>query len=293
VTDTLHDLVLTLDTERPWEAPPAWVRIYGAIDDRPRVEWDEHLERLVGYRSPPDCTAVGVVAGGTAFCLEPQKDYVWVPPLPADDSPPLMAPGERRRMRVTAMVSRDRQIAGRLHVGDGQTIDEPPGCGRMVDCLYRCLGLPTDPPAGSVDKWLALMWLGNVAAAADSQHRQLTWGKVARLHPAMQVLDPAGEYVGADDVVRVARIASRAWTWTRLLEDAGQPGWLATELPPGAASWMDEGIFSRWLLSDWPELADLVVETGQRLPDGVARRLRRTLRELELLKDPGPARAAQ
>jgi hypothetical protein len=48
---------------------------------------------------------------------------------------------------------------------------------------------------------------------------------------------------------------------------------------------MDEGMLSRWLVAIFDPLDELLVEVDRMLPDGVARRIRRTLRALDLLPD--------
>jgi hypothetical protein len=245
-----------------------WVQILGSLDGPHQLIEDDRLERLIGFTAPPDCSAVALVAGA------------WVGPMDSPDRP-----RDRERARTTCVVSRSGERAGRLRWLDGRLINEPPGAGRALDSLLRTFQLPTAPPDGSTAGLFAAQWLDHVLARAAASTKPLTWPQVAAIYPAMDVLRSAGEGVGAEDLVRVAQVAVKVWTWEEIRRAACTPGWLGDDMPLDAGHWMDEGMLSRWLVDRYPPLVDHLREADRLLPAGVARRIRRTLRGLDLLPD--------
>ena len=62
------------------------------------------------------------------------------------------------------------------------------------------------------------------------------------------------------------------------MRQAGRPGPLADALPPGTGGWMDEGIFSRWLLAPYPPPETQVAELAALVAPATRRRVERALR---------------
>jgi hypothetical protein len=60
-------------------------------------------------------------------------------------------------------------------------------------------------------------------------------------------------------------------------------------LTPEAAAWMDDGMFSRWVLGGYPPLDDLRAIANETLPITVARRVDATLAAWGLSADTAPA----
>ena len=219
-------LAHSVESLRPDGAPPAWVEIHGTQTSPDRVRWHDGLDTLTGFVAPPDCFAVAAVGNGWARHLDTST--------PSPD--PIVAPGDRRRCRVVFLLTRGGHTAGYLRAGPEILIREPASLGRIPDLIRRCLGLPTPPPEETTTGFLARLWLNNIVGvgAQTGIMGPLTWDTVTRLHPALQVAADAGLTIGADQVLPALRLASDAWTWSRLARQAGERGWLLDLLPAGA-----------------------------------------------------------
>lgn len=261
---SLEQLVVALDDGPWWPAGNEWVQVMGPIEDRQLIA-DADLDHLLGFVAPPRCSAIALTASGWARSM---------------DLPPLIAQADQQRVRITCAVGRDGRVAGRMRWADGSHVDEPPSSGRSLDILRRCLGLPTDPPAVPSAQLLAAQWLASVTRIARLRGRPLPWEEVAAQHPAMLLAGQGGLLFGAADLVPVAREAARLWTWTELLRQAGRPGPLADALPPGTGGWMDEGMFSRWLLAPYPPPETQVAEMAALMGPGTRRRVERALQRM-------------
>jgi hypothetical protein len=110
------------------------------------------------------------------------------------------------------------------------------------------------------------------------------------LHPAITVAEEAGLTIPYAELVPILRMVAETWSWSFLAEQAASPGWLADFLPPGAAGWMDEGVLSRWLLGTFKSVTSLVDQVTPLIEPAAAKKLRRLLRQLDLLdKHPHPS----
>jgi hypothetical protein len=229
---------------------------------------------MVGFVAPAGCDAIAAVGYGWAHGME-------------DGGPPpaveILAPGERRRVRIVCLMTRTGAIAGYLRDGTNVLIKEPPTVGRVVDCMRRCFRLPTPPPEEPTDLFLAVIWLNNVRGVAQRTAEPLTWQAVGRLHPVIQVVTDHGIEVGPLQLPRVMRIGADGWSWSYLLAQAAEPGLIADLLPPGASGWMDEGILSRWLLDSVTGVDRLFEQVEPLLQPTAAKRLRSTLKQLGVL----------
>lgn len=268
-TNSLDLVAQSVESLHPADAPSSWTEIVGPPRSPEAVRWHPDLTSLIGYVAPPDCQAIVTVGGGTARALEEG---------PAA-APGLLRPGEQRRCRAVFLLTRDGEAAGYLRMGPAVVIDQPATAGRIPDVVRRALGLPTPPPDEPTDRLLAQMWLRDVAIAGRAR-RPLSWAAVVHHHPALRAVAEAGLDVPPDQMTTVLRVASEVWTWTRLLEQAAEPGWLAELLPPGAGQWMDEGILARWLLGSTSDVARLLDEVGPLVTTEARRRLEATLRQI-------------
>jgi hypothetical protein len=263
-----------MESLRPAGSDPAWAEIAGPYDHPSAVRWHQDLETLVGFSAPSGCDAIAAVGYGWAHGMEDGG-----PPPPVE----ILAPGERRRVRIVCLMSRTGAMAGYLRDGTTVLIKEPPTVGRVVDCMRRCFALPTAPPEEPTDLLLATIWLSNVLGVAQRTAEPLTWQAVGRLHPVIKVVTEHGIEVGQLQLPRVMRIGADGWSWSYLLALAAEPGWIADLLPAGAAGWMDEGILSRWLLDSITRVDRLLEQVEPLLPASAAKRLRSTLNQLGVL----------
>ncbi len=274
LSETLTRLAQSMESLRPAGSDPAWAEILGPFDHPERVQWHRHLETMVGFIAPPGCDAIATVGYGWAHAME-----VGGPPPPVE----ILAPGERRRVRVVCLMTRTGAMAGYLRDGKTVLIKEAPTVGRVVDCMRRCFRLPTPPPEESTDLLLASIWLSNVLGAAKRASEPLTWQAVGRLHPVIQVVTENGIDVGPLQLPGVMRIGADSWSWSYLVAQAAEPGWLNEQLPAGAGGWMDEGILSRWLLDSVTPVDRLLEQVVPLVQPAAAKRLRSTLKQLGVL----------
>jgi hypothetical protein len=129
-----------------------------------------------------------------------------------------------------------------------------------------------------------VQWLDSVCGTAARTTRKLTWPQTAALYPIVRAVEAAGHHIPAEQLVTFMRAADKVWTWREIHQQAiARPQWLGEGLPPNAARWMDEGMLSRWLMGVFEPLDEMLVELDRLVPDGVARRIRRTLQKLDLL----------
>ena len=237
-------VVDALDAATTDEDQPVWFEVSGS-DETATASLVRHddLAQLFGWVSPPQCAAIGVVAGGWGRPQPPDLDLDRLPSgSPVDQHPDL------QRVRVIVVVDRHGLIGARTTLGDGPVLEG--GCrgGRLLDALHRCLGLPTDPPPVSSAAMIGDLWLAAVVADGERRGRRLDWTEVTALHPATQALADHGHALSRAEVDAVIRVAPRAWTWERLQADTVSGGGLSDLVAPDIASWMDTGMFARWTL---------------------------------------------
>ena len=233
------DLVVeALDGTMTPDDPPAWVEVYADETPMALVRHDD-LAQLFGWVSPPDCRAVGVVAGGWG---RPEDGDLVGPASPSD------AGADAQRVRVIVVVNRDAAVGSRTTLGDGSVVNG--GCrgGRLFDALHRCLGLATDGPPASSAPLLGGLWLAAVVAEGHRQDRPLAWSEIIALHPATRVLADQGHDLSYLEMEAVGRVAPRAWTWERRRADTVEGAGLRELVAPEVAAWMDPGMFARWTL---------------------------------------------
>src|SRR5215469_10777031 len=84
-------------------------------------------------------------------------------------------------------------------------------------------------------------------------------------------------------LVEVHRFSADAWSWEYFLRETAQPGWLNELVDPELASWMDEGILSRWLLDGFPTIEALLAEVSPLLEAYAGAELRATLHAIGVL----------
>lgn len=271
--ESLTRLAQSMESLRPMGAQPAWAEISGPLERPSGVRWRPDLDTMVGFGAPPSCAAIAAVGYGWAHGLA--------------DGPPgareILAPGEHRRVRIVCLMTRQGDLAGYLRDGTTILVREPPTLGRVLDCIRRCFQLPTPPPEQPSDLLLANMWLANVVGATERATKPLTWPAIAYLHPVLEVAAAEGVDVPAPQFRRIMHVGAEVWSWSFLLAQATSPGWLADLLPAGAGGWMDEGIFSRWVLDSMRRADDILDQITPLIEPAAAKRLRTTLKQLGVL----------
>ncbi len=264
---SLEDLLGTVDEAVPPDGGPVWVRVDSYRHDELSVGLRDDVDCLLGWRAPSSCVAVGVISGGWAQQFAPAPG----------GTPRARCHGSPLRVRIGFLMDREGRTVGRTGFDDGRRLDKPPTSGRLVDALQRCLGLATEAPTTSAAPFLDALWLSEVICAAHDRRRLLRWSEVVALHPAMRVVAQAGEYLGSQHFAIVKRVANQAWTWEELRHQAAGGGWLEELIRPELAAWMDEGIFSRWLLDVVRPATELVTQLPGLVTDTTVGRVRESI----------------
>jgi hypothetical protein len=268
-----------IDRFNPPGTSPVWVRIFGSRDPlhgRINPDWAEMeggLERLMGWTAPANCLVVGIAAGGQIRQLQRHE-------LPAsgtaDPDPDASIPTSGRAQTV-CVLDRQGRWSGRTSFPDGSTLEHAPEAGRLPDALRRCFGLATAPPKVSSSELLQRMWLGKIAAAASGGAVALSWDQVRRLHPAADALKAAGAPLSDELIDAGIKVAPDAWTWKQIRAQAAEGGWDQALIPANLADWMDEGMFSRWVLEGTRTASELLEAVLPWMAPSAKRRLRRAV----------------
>lgn len=265
--ERLRQMLERLEAVIPEDAPSLWVRVLRTPTDAgPKedeadpdaVEIDPDLPGLIGFVAPRDCIAVAIVGVGRAHHYEPAQKAGRNRPAPA----PIDVPPGGMSARTICLMDRSGRMVGRTWLEDGTSIPAPPETGRLVDALRRCFGLPTAPPEYSAGELVARLWLANVLAAGEDeavrQGWKLGWKQVRELHPSAEALRALGVPLTGPTVDRAREVSATAWSWSRLRLQAMEGDWLPALIDPGLAGWMDEGMFSRWVLEGTRSTTELL-----------------------------------
>lgn len=251
--------------------PPAGHQLLRVVDDPSEVEIarrplavDHPLEALLGFTAPAGWLALGLTGPGTAVPLGPSA---------ADDD-------NRPTVAFTILLDRSGQGAGVMQ--SEESVTRLPGApeGLLGDAFRRALGLPTaPPPPDTVDLWLRC-WLDHLVEAiaflGNARHYQ-SWAAVSAVHPVATVwgLDgPVGAPVALADATR--RLAE-AWPWDRLRKEPDVLDTPGPPLPPDITTWMDDGMFARWIMAAFPSWEQLANAAAQLLPPAVATTIAETV----------------
>jgi hypothetical protein len=229
---------------------PTWVMVspsplaedgfsLGVLDDR---------RSILGWKAPPDCAAVGVVATGR---MSVDGD--------GHELPHALRAGAEHEIRMSCLVTRSGEVASLVELPGGEAIEETPAEGRVLDCLKRCLGLPTPPPPVGAEHLDLLQWLVAIIEEATRSPQQLSWRQIARLHPC-------GSPPGLGE-----SLPAQSWELLRVL--TARRLWGAELLDPDLAQWMDDGMFARWVLASLPAPAELLQRLRPLVAPSAARRL--------------------
>jgi hypothetical protein len=267
---TLDAWARHIDRTIPPGRPAAWIRLWDHPGSAARgsdplpgpddVEILLDLCGMMGWLAPPTCVAIAVVADGT---VQPEH-----PAVPAGEAPPV-------GVRVVCLVERSGRVAARIHLDGRPTSLEPPSGGRLLDCMLRAFGLPTPPPTAPSMILVERIWLGAVVDASRDGMVALGWEQVRRLHPAVAVLESQGLEMTDDLVDAALRLAPATWTWEWLRQQTAEGRWGVDLVAPELADWMDEGMFSRWVLEETRRSTDLLHEAAPGVSTAALHRLER------------------
>ena len=193
------------------------------------------ISALFGFRAPDEWVAFGVVTSGTARHLD------------ADDLAPIP-------VRVAHLLDRRGVEVSLAKTGDGASpmlfdrCGPSTSIGRVPDTCRRVLGLATSPPDTDPQLLWALDWLDRVLAEVlgrDLGSPPPAWTQIHHLHRGRSSI-------------------SAPWSIVRRECAAGQLE--IGRLPARDAEWMDDGMFSRQVITAYPELSDVLIDLAELLP---------------------------
>jgi hypothetical protein len=166
-----------------------------------------------------------------------------------------------------------------MRLPDGAELTQAPEEGRLLDCMRRYLGLPTPPPAVSPSTLQSALWLAAIIDEGSRAYRVLTWRDALRLHPVCSsILSECAGIITERQLGDVVRAAAGVWTWGRLRQDTLQNHWASGVVPDHLARWMDDGMFSRWILAELPDPEDLIKQIRGLVAPATARRIAHAVR---------------
>lgn len=133
------------------------------------------------------------------------------------------------------------------HILDAQ---QHSASGRIPDACRRFFRLPTAPPKQPTDIWFMSIWL-HVIASASLHNVHLDWPTVCTFHPCC----PSSSATPAQLSHAIKRIAA-ATSWEELRQNFDTP----------LSAWMDDGMFSRWAMAEFPDVEQLLELIEAQLP---------------------------
>ena len=218
------------------------------------------LGALLGLRCPPGGEAV-------ATCLDSTVHRAGHPP-------------ESGRVAVAVGRRGDSAVRWR-RTGSDHAEAMGPADGPLYDMAMRALGLDTEQCADPV-VWFPdgvfLCSLTELLAAPHSRRgprarHPLTWDLISADHP----LSAGRPRVTPGQLRELRADFQSRWSWGSLRQRVvRQPAWAPEPLPgltPAIATWLDDGSFARWVLSQFsyvPQARELVLEA---LEPGLAKQL--------------------
>jgi hypothetical protein len=229
---------------------------------------DDLVGSLVGFVAPADWEALAVVVQGRSWLL--------------DDTA-----ADPRPVRLTHVVDRQGSVASVIrHAGEEPQARADPGVGRLVDVCRRALGLATPPPPEDSTELWALVWLDNIVTRVARGERLRGLVAAAHAHPAVEMVAEHDPDLVDEAVLRLVRLGvmlghGRPWPKLRAACAAGE--WLVEGLSPEGAAWMDDGMFARWVMAEYPTADEYLAELVDLLPEAVVDGVRDVLAEWDLV----------
>lgn len=217
---------------------------------------------MLGFDAPPEWNAFGVVTRGRARSIDPASPVLRAS---ADDTGACV--------RIVYLVDRCGVEASVVRSGDTPPMcmssDHSPALGRLVDACRRALGLPTPPPDRDPCELWALLWLDRmVAHVLHDPGSNLTWATAVEMHPAAELArrDSHLAPMVPDRLIELGAALAAVTPWARLRQRCAAGTWPVEGTAAEHASWMDDGMFSRWALDAFPLVGDLIEPLDSLLP---------------------------
>ena len=218
-----------------------------------------------GWTAPESDAGIGVVATGRLRSLDESNEM-----------PARLLPGLGGGLRMACLVTREGEVGWDMLLPDGSRYTNCPSEGRVLDVLRRTMGLATPPPEVPAGRLVAIIWLMTIDLIGSHRPGRLTWSDVLDANLAPEVL--RDELPPGDPETQIRLFADqKTWDAYRLAAASLEECDLCD---PHLAAWMDEGIFSRYVLETLPSLEELLNDVRPRLVPAAARRLGHLVHEI-------------
>lgn len=228
----------------------------------PQVRWfplpdiADPIDSLIGFRLPPLFDAFGIIAPG-------QTDADGVG-------------SDRTSFRVGYLCDR-RGVELAAWAARGLLTVETAPLGRIPDVTKRVLGLATRPPDETTSTLFATLWLADALGAVidrDLGAPRADWELISSLHIASYgtSVDPAA-------LIELGHTYATSCPWAILRRRVASGMFGVDDDEAADAAWMDDGMFSRWVLGHLPRLDGLVADLGELLGESTFDQILRCLDE--------------
>lgn len=200
--------------------------------------------------------------------------------------------------------------------GQDMMVSTLPCEGRVLDCCRRVLKLPTPPAKKDTVELIISAWLGRVLTRAAfgienptpelaklldaievasefddfGDPGELDWWAIAGLHPLVDEED--GLLTPAELGLQVRALCAQG-SWGRIRRAVGKGDIQHQNITASQAAWMDDAMFSRWCMAEFPDSEDVMGCLAELLPGGLFDMVvesldeQRRLDELDEVAEPG------
>ncbi len=159
--------------------------------------------------------------------------------------------------------------------GDAEITETWQPQGWLIDACRRSLGLATRPSFAQPADLSLVLWLDHLLVGLV-EHRWISWADAIDCCP---VTSPTGD---ASPELLGERLADTAPSWSLLRTAAAGGAPLPVPMRADHAAWMDDAMFTRWVLGFFPELDDLRNDVAFLASNDVAERVERVVRAARL-----------
>ena len=155
--------------------------------------------------------------------------------------------------------------------GDAEIAETWQPQGWLIDACRRSVGLATRPSFAQPADLSLVLWLDYLLVALV-EHRVISWADAVECCPVTSpIWDTTPEVLGE-------RLANTVPSWSLLRTAAAGGAPLPVPMRADHAAWMDDAMFTRWVLGFFPELDDLRNDVAFLASNDVAERVERVIR---------------
>lgn len=130
--------------------------------------------------------------------------------------------------------------------------------GSLVDTMMRFMGLATVPDPRGVNHLVSAMWCDRlVAQVFDEGPYRISAARALALHPLVDPdSPPSADAEGVATVIGLVESLVHATSWERLRSLCMASYCQFGQVAPAEAQWMDEPMFARSLMADYPPVLE-------------------------------------